>query len=123
MPVRAADLLKQAANAGQPAAMFYLGELCRRGLGVTQSAAEAETGCAAPATRGYLKAWLSLAQLFRSGPDADLNTAAVLCRQAADLGDGEAQYLLGQLYLTGRGRARRCGRRPRAGSPRRPIRT
>jgi hypothetical protein len=42
-------------------------------------------------------------QLFRSGPDADANTAAVLCRQGADLGDGEAQYLLGQMYLAGEG--------------------
>ena len=37
---------------------------------------------------------MSLVQLFRYGPDADPNNAAVLCRQAADLGDSEAQYLM-----------------------------
>ena len=41
--------------------------------------------------------------LFRSGADIDLNAAAVFARHAADLGDGEAQYLLGQFYLTGEG--------------------
>ena len=100
---RAAALLLEAAKAGQPAAMFHLGELYRRGVGVAASASEAETWLRRAATRGYFKAWLSLAQLFRYGPDPDLNTAAVLCRQAADLGDGEAQYLLGQLYLAGEG--------------------
>ena len=44
-----------------------------------------------------------MVHLFRSGPDGDLNTSAVLCRQAADLGDGEAQYLLGHFYLIGEG--------------------
>ena len=100
---RAAALLEEAPKSGQPAAMFHLGELYRRGVGVAQSASDAETWLRRAATRGYLKAWLALVQLFRSGPDPDLNTAAVLCRQAADLGDGEAQYLLGQFYLTGAG--------------------
>jgi TPR repeat protein len=83
--------------------MFHLGELYRRGLGVAQSSSEAETWLRRAATRGYLKAWLSLVRLFRSGPDVDPNTAASICRQAADLGDGEAQYLLGQFYLAGEG--------------------
>src|ERR1019366_7090532 len=91
--VRAAELLEKAAAAGQPAAMFHLGELYRRGRGVAQSASQAETWLRRATMRGYLKAWVPLVQLFRSGPEADLNTAAVLCRQAADLGDGEAQYL------------------------------
>jgi len=66
-------LLQEAAKGGQPAAMFHLGELYRHGTGVAQNSSEAETWLRRAATRGYLKAWLSLVQLFRSGPDADLH--------------------------------------------------
>ena len=83
--------------------MFHLGELYRRGVGVAQNASMAETWLRRAATRGISRPGSSLVQLFRSGAEADLNTAAVLCRQAADLGDGEAQHLLGQLYLAGEG--------------------
>ena len=61
---RGAALLERAAKAGQPAAMFHLGELYRCGLGVAQSVSEAETWLRRAATRGYLKAWLALMQLF-----------------------------------------------------------
>jgi TPR repeat protein len=103
---RAATLLASAADAGQPAAMFHLGELYRRGCGVAQSAAEAEAWLCRAATRGHLKALVSLVQLIRARPEPDLNEAVRLCRQAAEFGDAEAQYLLGQFYLSGQGVAR-----------------
>ena len=40
---RAADLLEKSAKAGQPAAMFQLGELYRAGRGVAQDNSQAET--------------------------------------------------------------------------------
>ena len=99
---RAVTLLEQAA-VDRPAAMFYLGECYRAGLGVAPDSSQAETWLRRAATRGHSKALLSLVRLFRSGTDPDLNTAAVLCRQAAELGDAEAQYLLGQFSLSGEG--------------------
>ena len=100
---RARGLLHDAADSGQPAAMFHLGEMYRLGHGEPPDASQAESWLRRAAARGHVKALLSLVQLFESGPEPDANTAAVLCRQAAELGDGEAQYWLGQFYLAGKG--------------------
>ena len=116
-----AELLHEAADSGQPAAMFHLGELYRLGHGVPPSASQAETWLRRAVARGHVKALLSLVQLFDTGPEPDANTAAVLCRQAAELGDGEAQYRLGQYYLAGKG-VPPTPWKLRGGYPKRPIR-
>src|ERR1700691_3356556 len=100
---RARRLLQEAANATLPTAMFHLGEMYRRGLGVEVNRSQAETWLSRAAVHGHVKALLSLVWLFNSGPEPDANTAATRCRQAADLGDGEAQCTLGQFYLAGKG--------------------
>ena len=104
--VRALALLEHAAAANHPAAMFHLGELYGRGRCVTRDTSQAESWLRCAAKRGYIKASLALAQLLRSDPDADETAAATICREAAELGDGEAQYLMGQLLLAGEGVAR-----------------
>ena len=88
---RARTLLREAAEAGQPASMFHLGEVYRLGQGVPPSATLAETWLRRAVVRGHVKALLSLVRLFDSGPEPDPNTAAILCRDAAELGDAEAQ--------------------------------
>ena len=100
---RARSLLHEAAEAGQPAAMFHLGELYRLGQGLPPDAMLAETWLRRAVSRGHIKALLALVRLFDSGPEPDANVAAVVCREAAELGDAEAQYWLGQFYLAGKG--------------------
>lgn len=101
---RAATLMTEAANAGHPAAMFYLGEMYRSGRGVPRDLSLAETWLRRAGARGHLQAITACARLLES-PEGlnDPDSAGILYRQAAELGDPEAQLLLGEAYLAGRG--------------------
>ena len=100
---RGRSLLEEAANAGQPAAMFHLGELHRRGQGATSTSQKRKPGCVAPPREATSRLCCRWPYCLLSGPNRNPNSAAALCRQAAELGDGEAQYQLAQFYLAGTG--------------------
>lgn len=97
------QLLTEAAEAKHPAAMFHLGELYRIGRGVPVSLPDAETWLRRAAANGHVAANLSLVRLLLSLDPPDHDSAAALCRQAAEAGDGQAQLLLGQMYQSGTG--------------------
>ncbi|MDB5468327.1 MAG: hypothetical protein JWQ46_3089, partial [Phenylobacterium sp.] len=80
-----------------------LGQHHRLGLGVPPSPSEAETWLRRAAVRGHIKAMTALGDLFAGGASADLAAAGVHYREAAELGDGQAQFALAELYLHGLG--------------------
>ena len=100
---RSVRLLHAAAKDGEVYAMYQLGELYRRGDRIPPSAGQAETWLRRAAAKGSLKALVSLVQLLSNLPTPDRDAAAILCREAADLGDPEAQYLCGCFCLDGIG--------------------
>jgi TPR repeat protein len=103
-PARAATLLTEAAEADQTEAMFQLGQLYRDGVGVEANLVLAETWLRRAASRSHIPALLALARhLVDDSAMPDYGSAAVLLREAADLGDSLAQFYLGQFYNAGLG--------------------
>jgi hypothetical protein len=100
---RSVRLLHAAAKDGEVYAMYQLGELYRRGDRIPPSAGQAETWLRRAAAKGSIKALVSLVHLLSNLPTPDRDAAAILCREAADLGDPEAQYLCGCFCLDGIG--------------------
>ena len=96
-------LLAAAARAGEPHAMYRLGEVYRSGAGGRADLVRAETWLRRAAAKGVTKANVSLARLLLELPEVDRYSAATVCRAAADEGDGEAQYLMGVFALEGIG--------------------
>lgn len=99
---QASELLRPAAENGNAAAMFYLGELYRRGK-LEDSKNECQMWLRRAASKGHLKAMVALTRLLTTGENQSPIEAAALCRQAADLGEPEAMFLLSHLYLQGKG--------------------
>ncbi len=101
---RAAALFTEAAEAEHTDAMFQLGLIYRDGVGLQADAILAETWLRRAASRGQVGAMLELARFLVQNPGSpDYGSAAVLLREAADLGDSLAQFYLGQLYNGGLG--------------------
>ena len=96
-------LLAAAARAGEPHAMYRLGEVYRSGAGGRADFVRAETWLRRAAAKGVTKANVSLARLLLELPEVDRYSAATVCRAAADAGDAEAQYLMGVFALEGIG--------------------
>ena len=98
---RAAALMAQAAEGGQPEPMYLFGQFRRMGIGGPVDLAEAETWLRRAAARGHVKAMVAVGAVLTDRRPPDPAAASVYFRQAADLGDAEAQFALGQLYLRG----------------------
>ena len=103
---RITKLYTAAARAGLPYAMYRLGERHRLGDGTAVDASAAETWLRRAASKGIVVAHVSLVRLLSGLPDADPASAAAACREAAELDDPQAQYLMGLLCLEGRGTPR-----------------
>ena len=98
--LRAAGLLRQAADAGVAAARYQLGLLYDEGKGVPPDPAEAARLYRAAAETGSLAAMYRLGILFEEGRgvDRDLETARGYLARAARGGVVEAMTRLGAFY-------------------------
>jgi|GEM_PF-4600844 len=100
------DDLVQLAEAGDKDAQFLLGEMYRKGDGVTQDEAKARQWYHEAANQGHARAQYELGMMMCSSPDAtpqDKRKAFLWFEKAALQDLPEAQYQLGQCYLQGLG--------------------
>lgn len=105
-PQRAAALWRSAAEGGDLAAMRNLGNLYRRGDGVSQDLFEAEYWYKRAAMQGFDRAQFNLAALYQDGgPNFPprLDEAAHWYEQAAAQGNPHAHLALGLMLLEGQG--------------------
>lgn len=120
---KALDLFLDAAKYGEPKAQFRIGEAYQAGLGVIQDSSAAVGWYRKSAEQGYVKAQRALGEAYKRGDgieedkdqaDSWLYKAAVQGDRsakeslgvkwygpAAERGDYEAQFHLGELYLKG----------------------
>ena len=102
---RAAEVFRPLAEQGESTAMYNLGLLLDKGLGLEQDRSSAATWYRLAAERGEARAQYNLALLSIEGKavDQDYNRAVELLRLAADKGQARAQYNLGILASEGLG--------------------
>jgi TPR repeat protein len=101
---RAMALLTEAAEANHTDAMFRLGELYQNALGDDTRFALAETWLRRAGARKHVGALVALAKLLvEDTAMPDYASAAIVLREAAELGDGLAPFYLGQFYSAGLG--------------------
>lgn len=102
---RALELIRKAAEAGNPPAQHALGVSYLSGIGVTKSVEDGLLWLNKSAAAGYAEAQYKLASLYMRGVTgaADEAMALQFVRKAADQGHPEAQYNLAILYATGKG--------------------
>jgi TPR repeat protein len=109
---RAYQELLADAQGGNAEAEYMIGEMTADGLGTGRSYELAARWYALSAAKGYIPANLTLGILYLYGAGtedeasairADPARAAVFLKIAADADDKEAQYLMGQLYMSGDG--------------------
>lgn len=102
---RAIDLLKQAAEKGNPPAQHALAVGYLEGLGMPKDSAKGVEWLMRSATNGYPEAEFKLASLYARGigVEQNLTVAADWARKAAEAGNPEAQYNLATLYAAGLG--------------------
>ncbi len=87
---------------GNPEALFQLGQLYRRGLGVEQDVERAERYYRRAAQRGHVLAQGNLGTLlYFKTPEPDRAGAIKWWSSAARNGDPRSQYMLGALYANG----------------------
>jgi uncharacterized protein len=102
-PVRAAQLLEQAAEAGEPEAQTRLGMMYQTGTGVSQDFGRAMHWYQLAAASGGLAAKVNMGVLYARGngvaPDAEM--AMQLFRHAFQMGYGTAAAYLGEMYFAG----------------------
>ena len=98
------------AKAGNAEAEYMIGELTADGLGTARSYQLAARWYALSAAKGYIPANLTLGILYLFGAGTEDEPSAIRAdparaipylRTAADAGDKDAQYLFGQLYMSG----------------------
>ena len=99
------------AEAGNPDAQYYVGEMRANGYGVPQSHAEAARWYRSAAEQGHVGAHfrLSAAYLYGWGVPQDSVESVRWLRLLADEGNAGAQYLLALRYRWGRGVPRDAG--------------
>lgn len=104
----AAALYRKAAERGLPQAMYRLGRMYDKGLGVERNAAEAERLFTLAAERGNAPAMAALGTMreFGEGGARDLAAALRLYKLAAEAGEASAMTSIGFLYDTGKGVSR-----------------
>jgi hypothetical protein len=92
------------AEAGAPAAQFYLGEMYRQGQGVPYDLAVAGRWYREAAEQGHAAAQFQLAKLYESaGVERDGAKAALWLERAAEGGSTAAMRRLGNQYAAGGG--------------------
>lgn len=91
------------AEAGDPDALFNLGQVYRLGRGVTVDIPKAIAHYRAAARRGHIAAMGNLGTLyyFAEPPNRRRDEAIAWWRRAAERGYARAQYMLGVLYFNG----------------------
>jgi TPR repeat protein len=106
--VKSLPLLNKAAEAGNAAAMYDLGELYYYGQGVPQDYARARAWYQKAAVAGSALAMADLGYLYEHGFGVaqDYAQACTWYQKAADAGNGDAMNNLGMLYANGWGVAR-----------------
>lgn len=102
---RAAQLLQEAAEAGQPEAQTQLGMMYQTGTGVPQDFALALHWYQLAAASGGLSAKVNMGLLYAKGRGVaqDPAMAQQLFRQAFEKGYGSAAGYLGEMYFSGIG--------------------
>src|SRR5690606_23223046 len=97
--------LADAAEAGDPVALFEIGARYTDGRGVASDSSEAATWYKLAADRALAPAQYRLANLFEKGTgvEQDLDKAIAYYRQAADAGNASAMHNLAVLYASGNG--------------------
>ena len=103
IPAKALELLRQAANRGEPSAMVELGEAY-----MADNAGEAALWFRKAADVGNSSAMLHLGGMYElgSGVRKDYGAAAQWYSKAADGGNADAMYHLGRMYENGHGVAK-----------------
>ena len=96
---------REAAEQGDPAGQYNLGQMYREGLGVRQDDVEAAKWYRKAAEQGVASAENNLAIMYLKGKGVlqDKLEAAKWFRKAAEQGHPEAQFMLGQMYYFGDG--------------------
>lgn len=91
--------LQQAAQSGQAAAQFFLGNHYKLGQGVRQDLAQAFNWFKKAADQGIPSAQLNVGQMYANGTGVrqDLNAAKAYLMKAAKMGDNRASYNLAVL--------------------------
>ncbi|MEE9347309.1 MAG: peptidoglycan-binding protein [Robiginitomaculum sp.] len=102
----AAKYIRLAANQGQPAAQYYLGNLYENGQGVSADAEQARKLTQSAAQSGHRIAMYDLALYYiegKGGVAPDMAIAAQWFSKAAEFGMTDAQYNLAVLFERGTG--------------------
>lgn len=101
----AAELFRQSAEMGLPAAMFSLGRAYDKGLGLDRDMAGAGRWYRKAAEEGHPGAMASLGTMyeFGEGVSLDVSEAARLYRDAAERDDANGMTSLAFLYANGKG--------------------
>lgn len=101
------NLWKEAANQGEPPAMYNLGLMYRKGCGVDQNNFIAFEWYLKAANGGHAVAQNNLAYMYQNGDElgtpASLTEAAKWYKAAADQEFADASYNLGVMFKTGQG--------------------
>ena len=97
--------LRQAAERGDPNAMFRLGVMLGRGIGVPQNDDTAAEWFRKSAEAGSAEGMANLAFMYQEGRGVEQDYAAAhgWTRKAADQGYADAVFTLGQMHEAGRG--------------------
>jgi uncharacterized protein len=98
-------LFQPLAHNGDVKAQFILGDMYRRGLGVSQNDTEAVKWYRKAADQGYARAQLDLGFMYATGRGVpkDLGECVKWYRLAANQGYAHAQYNLGLMYVNAEG--------------------
>lgn len=101
--VRAVEIWRPLAEAGDPRAETYLGIMYDNGYGVAQDRAQAFRWFERAAGRGFAKAQYHLAFMYQHGRGVQRSQSEALkyYGMAAAQGDPAAQYNLGRMYAHG----------------------
>ena len=102
---KGAELMRQAAERGEPAAQYRLGKLHEKGLGVPRDLTQARRWTEEAANSGNIRAMHDLAVFYAQGDGGPQSYAVAVnwFRKAAEYGVIDSQYNLGVLYEQGIG--------------------
>ena len=103
-PAQAVTWFRRAAEGGDGAAQYNLALMFARGTGVPQDNRESIRWLSAAADQGVVPAILDLANVYMHPPDSgapDVSRAIRYYEKAADLSNGLAQAILGNLFANG----------------------
>ncbi|MFT4561326.1 MAG: TPR repeat protein [Gammaproteobacteria bacterium] len=106
---KAALWFRAAAEQGSELAQYNLGSFYLRGEGVDQDLERAVEWFETAGDSGLTRAFVRLAELYGTGGEGIEKDSAIAAKylvQAAEKGDGRAQYLLGNMFAEGEGVAK-----------------